>query len=120
MNELKIASHSRVSKTQHPFTLKRCDTFWSRLRGFAGRREIDEHELLWLKPCSSVHTFGMRVSLSLIFIDSSGRCLKVVQSATPFRAYGCLKARGVIEMRARSAEQISAVWRVIAPALRNR
>lgn len=109
-----------MNQPQQSFELTRCHTFLGRLKGFVGRREIAENELLWLQPCAAVHTFGMRVPLSLIFIDRQRRCVKMIENATPGRVYGCFKAWGVIEMRARHAEQISAVWRVIEPTLQGR
>lgn len=109
-----------MNQSQQSFEITRCHTFRTRLKGFVGRLDIAENELLWLQPCPAVHTFGMRVPLSLIFIDRQGQCMKMIENATPGHVYGCFKAWGVIEMRARHAEQISAVWRVIAPTLQDR
>lgn len=60
------------------------DAWWSRLRGFLGRREPERGEGLLLVPCQHVHTFGMKFSLDLIFLDRSGRVVDLVQGLDPW------------------------------------
>jgi uncharacterized membrane protein (UPF0127 family) len=54
---------------------------------------------LELSPCRSVHTFGMRFALDLIWLDRDGRVLRVDESVPPRRLRTCLRARSVIEIR---------------------
>lgn len=53
--------------------VKRADTFWSRLVGLLNRSTLALDEGLLLDPCASIHTFGMRFSIDVIFLDRAGR-----------------------------------------------
>jgi uncharacterized protein len=46
--------------------------------------------------CRSVHTVGMRVAITVAFIDRSWRVVRVVR-ASPGRILVCLRARHVLE-----------------------
>ena len=54
---------------------------------------------LELAPCRSVHTFGMRFALDLIWLDAAGRVVRVDEAVPPRRFRTCLRARSVIETR---------------------
>jgi uncharacterized membrane protein (UPF0127 family) len=59
---------------------------------------------LWLDPCRSVHTFGMRFALDLIWLDRDGRMVRVDANVPPRRLRTCLRARSVIEVRGGCAD----------------
>jgi len=120
MLKLDLRPNTLLGVSRQTIELKRCHTFRRRLKGFIGRRSIAAHELLWLQPCAAVHTFGMHCPLALIFVDRDGYCLRIVEHANPNRVYGCTRARGVIEMRARSHEEVVWVWQSIAPVISQR
>ena len=61
------------------------ETFLERALGLLGRESLANGEGLWLKPCASIHTFGMRFSLDLIFLDAQFRVVKVVENLKPWR-----------------------------------
>jgi len=96
------------------FRVIRCHTFLSRLKGFQGQCELSPSEVLWLKPCSAVHTFGMHWPLTLIFLDRQANPVRVVQTAWPRRFFVCQAANSVIEMLARSEAETSKAWSLIA------
>lgn len=54
---------------------------------------------LELSPCRSIHTFGMRFALDLIWLDAAGRVVRVDSDVPPRRFRTCLRARSVIETR---------------------
>jgi uncharacterized membrane protein (UPF0127 family) len=54
---------------------------------------------LELSPCRSIHTFGMRFALDLIWLDGEGRVVRVDVSVPPRRLRTCWRARAVIEVR---------------------
>ena len=56
------------------------DTFWLRLKGLLGTAALPEGEGLFLCPCNCVHTCGMRYAIDVLFLDSDGRILKLVQA----------------------------------------
>jgi uncharacterized membrane protein (UPF0127 family) len=74
-------------------------SFWRRLRGLLFRSPLQAGEGMWIQPCHSVHTLGMRYALDLIFLDKSQRVLRVVENLVPWRMANCSGAHSVIEMR---------------------
>ena len=67
-----------------------------RLLGLALRRRPPAHALL-LPRCRSVHTFGMRFPLDLIWLDRDGRVLRVDEAVPPWRVRSCRGAAAVLE-----------------------
>jgi uncharacterized protein len=53
------------------------DTIGSRLRGVLGRPALAADEALVIKPCSQIHTFGVRYDLDAVFCDDRMRVLHV-------------------------------------------
>jgi hypothetical protein len=76
----------------------------ARLRGWLGRREAPASRGLWLVPCDSVHTFAMRFPVDLVFVNATGRILRVDHRVPPWRVRFCLGAYSVIELAAGRAE----------------
>lgn len=72
----------------------------ARLLGLAGLRGLPPHAGLLLPRTRSVHTFGMRVALDLIWLDRDGRVVRVDRSVPPGRVRGCRAARAVVELPA--------------------
>jgi hypothetical protein len=68
----------------------------ARLLGLALRRRPPGHVLL-LPRCRSVHTFGMRFPLDLIWLDRDGRVLRVDAAVPPGRVRSCRNAAAVLE-----------------------
>jgi len=69
-----------------------------RLLGLAGLRREQAGAGLLLPRCASVHTFGMRFRLDLVFLDSSGRPLAVLRDVSPCRLAGHRGAAAVLEI----------------------
>src|SRR5437660_560148 len=74
-------------------------TPWSRLLGLAGLElaEIPWGHALLLRPCRSVHTFGMRFDLDLIFLSAGGRILSLEYGVPPARVRASPGAAAVLE-----------------------
>jgi uncharacterized protein len=53
---------------------------------------------LLIRRCSSVHTFGMRFSLDLVFLDERGAPLAVCRDVGPRRFVSCHGAAAVLEL----------------------
>ncbi|MEI6166296.1 MAG: DUF192 domain-containing protein [bacterium] len=76
------------------------DTFWKRSIGLMGRRGLNPGQGLLLSPCGSIHTCFMCFSIDLIFLDSNGRVVRIVQQVPPWRfVWGGGKAHSVIEVQ---------------------
>lgn len=71
-------------------------TALARLRGLAGLPAPHGVALL-LPRTRSVHTFGMRFALDLVWLDDDGRVVRVDRAVPPRRLRGCRRARAVLE-----------------------
>lgn len=61
------------------------DTLWSRLIGLMFKKELLEADGLMLDPCRSIHTFFMRYSLDIVFINSKNEIIKIIRDLKPWR-----------------------------------
>lgn len=69
--------------------------------GLLGRAAVGPHEGVWIERCSAVHTFGMRATLDLYFLDKNDVILKIVNAAQPNRlAIAARSAAAVVELGA--------------------
>ncbi|NLW45457.1 MAG: DUF192 domain-containing protein [Syntrophomonadaceae bacterium] len=79
--------------------------FWSRFRGWMGRKPLPGTALL-IYPCSSVHTFFMRTAIDVVFLNSDGLVVKLIEEMRPWRVSPIvLKAVAVLEMLAGDARK---------------
>jgi len=75
------------------------DTFFKRMKGLLGRTSLPQGEGLIIKPCISVHTFGMKFAIDAVFFDSSHKAVAVLRGLVPSRATRFYtSAAGVIEL----------------------
>lgn len=74
------------------------DTAARRNKGLLGRTGLEPGEGLWIVPCEAVHTFAMKFSLDLIYLDRNRRVVKVRGDVRPGRISGTLRAHSVIEL----------------------
>jgi uncharacterized protein len=76
-------------------------TFWDRLIGLIGRSRLDPDEALWISPCRSIHTLGMRFPIDAVFLNSGKTVVKTITGLRPFRiCLGGRKAVSIIELPA--------------------
>jgi len=80
-----------------------------RLLGLALRRRPPDGWGLLLPRCRSVHTFGMRFAIDVVFLDSRGRVVRVVCGLRPGRIVLCRRAESVLELRAGEGGIIAAM-----------
>jgi hypothetical protein len=69
-----------------------------RAKGLLGRDGIPG--ALWIEPCRSVHSVGMRFAIDVAFCDADGVVLRVVTLHRHRVARPVLKARAVVEAEA--------------------
>jgi uncharacterized membrane protein (UPF0127 family) len=72
----------------------------SRLRGLLARPALEEEEGMLLRPCSGVHTFFMRFSIDVLFLDREGRIVALRDGLAPWRVTPVFgEALAVLELR---------------------
>jgi uncharacterized protein len=70
----------------------------SRLLGLAFLPRARAGAGLLMPGCRSVHTFGMRFDLDLVFLDREGRVLEIRRSVPARRMVRCPAATSVLEL----------------------
>jgi hypothetical protein len=72
--------------------------FRERAFGLIGRRRSEELFLL-IPNCASIHTFAMRVSIDVVFLDGEGRIVAIRASVAPWRVcIGPQSTRATLEL----------------------
>lgn len=101
-----VAQHLRViNKTRGTVVaefVQLAGTSAERTRGLLGRESLVPGEGLWIIPCESVHTFGMRFAIDLIYLDRKHRIRKIRHNVKPWRLSACMIAQSVLELPAGS------------------
>jgi uncharacterized membrane protein (UPF0127 family) len=81
----------------------------ARLLGLALLPGMPADSGLLIPRCRSVHTFGMRFALDLVFLDREGGVVRTVHAVGPGRVVSCPGAAGVLELPAAGNGMIPAV-----------
>jgi hypothetical protein len=74
------------------------DSAAKRNKGLLGREGLAPGGGLWICPCEAVHTFWMRFSIDLVYLDRKKRIRKLCCGVPPWRLSGCLFAHSVLEL----------------------
>ncbi|MBP2673252.1 MAG: hypothetical protein H6Q84_92 [Deltaproteobacteria bacterium] len=87
-------------------TVREALTPFSRMKGLLGSGGLPPGDGLWICPCNSIHSFGMRFVFDVLFL---GPDMKVVGKYEGFRRNRVSrvfwKARGVLELPAGTIER---------------
>ena len=76
----------------------------ARRKGLLGRNSLPPGEGLWIVPCESVHTFGMKFPIDLVYLDRNKKVKKIRNGVPPWRLSACLSAHSVIELASGTVE----------------
>lgn len=76
--------------------------FRARLLGLSGLDRDEARTGLLIPRCSSVHTFGMRFALDLVFLDRRNRPISFRQGVPSRRLVSDPRASAVLELPANS------------------
>lgn len=78
---------------------------FARMKGLLGTASLPIGHALIIKPCSSIHTFGMRYAIDVLFCDQEGVVLKCVENLPAWRMVACWSSQFVIELPAGTIEK---------------
>ncbi len=76
-----------------------------RLIGLLGRAALAPNHALWIRPCNSVHTFGMRFAIDVVFLDADRTVVRVEHNVVPWRVARA-RAASVLELAAGVARRV--------------
>lgn len=74
------------------------DTSAKRRTGLLKHSGLDPGEGLWIAPCESVHSFGMKFAIDVVYLDRKKKVRKVRKNMVPWRVSACLSAHSVLEL----------------------
>jgi len=85
--------------------LEIADTPASRGKGLLGRSSLPPRAGLWIVPCAvlgvaSIHMFGMKFAIDVIYLDREQRVVKLVHDLAPWRLSAACGAHSVVELPA--------------------
>ncbi|MEW6057422.1 MAG: DUF192 domain-containing protein [Bdellovibrionota bacterium] len=84
------------------------DSAWQRLVGLMGKRELEEGSALLLSPCNSVHTFFMKFSIDVVYLDAEFKVIAIRRAMKPWRIdFPVFGARAVLELPSQGADGLS-------------
>jgi uncharacterized protein len=95
-----------LSREDGASVCERCllaETPLTRLKGLLGRDHLKQGEGLLLRPASSIHTFFMRFSIDVVWLDRDLRVLEVTHDLRPWRTAARREAKGALELPAGQA-----------------
>lgn len=81
------------------------ETRRERMRGLLGRDGLAAGEALLLDRCGSVHTFGMRFAIDILFLDRQQRIVAIHHEVPRRRLHAHLRAAQTLEMPAGAARR---------------
>lgn len=72
-----------INERKSQLQIQIANTFWLRLKGLMVAKELNPGKGLLLIPCKQVHTFFMKFSIDVLFLDGRGRVLRIIQGLGP-------------------------------------
>ncbi|BCM94287.1 hypothetical protein IAD21_06190 [Abditibacteriota bacterium] len=63
------------------------NNFWTRGKGLLGRKGLDESEGILLVPGSSIHMFGMKFAIDVVFLTKDHLVTDFVENIGPGKAH---------------------------------
>ncbi len=82
----------------------RADTFMERFKGLMGVEDLALGHGLQIAPCTSIHTFFMKIPIDALFLDASLQIVDVCHAMAPWRVSRVyFEAKSVLELPAGTA-----------------
>ena len=86
------------------FTVKVADSFFSRLLGLMGKKEMKDNQALLITKCNSIHTFFMRFNMDAVFVDKNMVVKKAIKSIKPCSVAAEWSSSAVLEFMSKGNE----------------
>ena len=81
------------------------DCSGTRRTGLLKHDFLKSGEGLWIVPCEAVHTFGMKFSIDVLFLNRHKQVVKMRKNMGKRRIAICLRAHSVLEFSAGTVDQ---------------
>ena len=86
------------------FAITVADSFFSRLLGLMGKKEMKDNRALLITKCNSIHTFFMRFNMDAVFVDKNMTVKKAVKSIKPCSVAAEWSSSAVLEFMSKGNE----------------
>jgi len=63
--------------------VRRASAFWSRFRGLMFTRKLHQKAALHIVPCQSIHTYFMKYSIDVLYLDKFDQVIGVEEELRP-------------------------------------
>lgn len=78
---------------------------WERMRGLLGRRSLPDGQALIFPGAGAIHTWFMRFTIDVVFLDRDGTVLKATSRLRPFRFTGVRHGQICLELPGGTVER---------------
>ncbi len=102
-NAQNLDASNGILSVRGGIAVKTATGFFERLIGLLSYKELPCNSGLLIRKCSAVHTFGMRFTIDVLFLDSDDRVLKIVTLA-PRKVHCLFSANSVLELSEGAAD----------------
>lgn len=86
----------------------KANNFFGKLFGLITRKKLKNNQGFLIENCSSIHTFWMRYSIDVIFLDKKNLVLAIYHNIKPFRATPFIRnAYYALELKSGTIEKTS-------------
>ena len=95
-----------INNVRTNYTVISACNFIQRASGLIFRKEITVDEVFHIQPCNSVHSFGMKYDIDIVYLDKIGAVLKIKENMRKKRINWCFKAHSVLEFKSLESEKL--------------
>ncbi len=74
------------------------NSFYHNAKGLLGESDLQENSGMLFENCKSIHMFGMKIPLDIVFLAQDGEVLKYVKNLKPWGIAFCFKASMTLEL----------------------
>ena len=98
----------KIAISGNEIILIEADTFYKRLIGLIGKKEIKQNQAMLIKPCSSIHTCFMKFTIDVVFLNKFNIVVGTLENLAPWKLSGNVKnANQVLEMAAGAIDRLN-------------
>ena len=80
--------------------IRKTETFLERSKGLLGCKVLEKGHGMLISPCNSIHTFLMKISIDVIFLNKNYHIVSMKQNVKPQRFSMSSSASSVLELMA--------------------
>jgi uncharacterized protein len=82
-----------------PYSIRKAQSFGTRLKGLMFRKQPLHEEGLWIAPCNSIHMCFMHFPIDAVFLDQHHRVVHLVENLKPWKfVFPIKQAHSVLEL----------------------